>query len=45
MYDIITDLMTAIVLLNTKHNKKNIGSKITDVSTCKVIKMEFLDVI
>jgi len=45
MYEIITELLTALVLLNTKGKRTNIDSKITDVATCKVIKQAFLDVI
>jgi len=45
MYEIITELLNAIVLPNTKPKWKNIDSKITDVATCKVIKKVFLDVI
>ena len=40
----ITDLLTTLVLLNTKPQMKNIDSKITDVATCKVIKKVLLDV-
>jgi len=43
IYEIITELLTAIVLLNTNHEWQNIDVKITDVTTCKVIKKVFLD--
>jgi len=44
IHEIITALSTTIVLLNRKHRRNNIDSKITDVTTCKVIKIVFLDV-
>jgi len=44
IYEIITDLLTALVLLNTNSETQYIDSKITDVATCKVIKKVFLDV-
>jgi len=45
MYEIITELYTSIVIINTKHRNENIDPNITDVATCNVIKMVLLDVI
>jgi hypothetical protein len=44
IYEIITEPLTALVLLNSKHKRQNIDSKITDVAPCKVIKQVFLNV-
>jgi len=44
IYEIITVLLTALVLLTKNHRKKNIDSKMTNVATCKVNKKIFLDV-
>ena len=44
IYEIITILLTALVLLNTEYKRQNIDSKITDVTTRKVITKESLDV-
>jgi len=44
IYEIITELLTTLVLLNSKHKRKNIDSKISNVATCKVINKVFLDV-
>jgi len=41
MYEIITEQMTALVLLNTKNQRKNIDFKLADVATCKVLKRYF----
>ena len=45
MYEIITELLTILIPLNTKHQRKNIDSKIPKVATCKVIIKLFLDVV
>ena len=44
MYELRTVLLTALVLLNITHKKKNIDSKLTDVAPCKVLKNVLLDV-
>jgi hypothetical protein len=44
VYEVITELLTALVLINTNHKSKNINSKITHVATSNVIKTVFLDV-
>jgi len=44
IYEIITELLTALVLLSTNLKRQNIDSKIAKGATCKVIKMVFLDV-
>jgi hypothetical protein len=44
IYEFVTELFTALVLLNTQYKLKYIESKITDVATCKVIEKVFLDV-
>jgi hypothetical protein len=44
MNEIITELFTTLVLLNTTHKRKNRDSKIANVTTCKVFKTKLLDV-
>ena len=44
IYEIITVLLTVLVLLNTEHKRHNIDSTITDVATSKEIKTAFLNV-
>jgi hypothetical protein len=44
VYEVITELLTALVLINTNHKSNNINSTITDVATSNVIKTVFLDV-
>jgi len=44
-YEIMTELLTTLELLNTKQRRKVIDSKITNFTTCKAIEMVFLDVI
>jgi hypothetical protein len=44
MYEIITELLAAFVLLNTKHRSRNIDFKITDIATSTVFETAFLDV-
>jgi len=44
IYQIITELLNALVLPNPNHKRQNMDSKITNVITCKVIKKIFLDV-
>jgi len=44
IYEFLTEVLTAVVLLNTRHKRQSIDSKITEVVICKVIKKEFLDV-
>jgi hypothetical protein len=41
---IITELLTVLVLLNSKDKSKDINCKITDVATCKAIKKVFLHI-
>ena len=41
IYEIITVLLTVLVLVNTEHKRQNSDSKTTDVATCKVIKRNF----
>ena len=44
MYELITVLLTVLVLLNITHKKKNIDSKIANIAICKVFKYVLLDV-
>jgi len=43
MYELITVLLTTLVILNITHKRKNIDSKIANVATCKVFKTVLLD--
>jgi hypothetical protein len=44
IYEVITDVLTASVLLNTKHKRQQIDSTITDIATCQAIKKVILHV-
>jgi len=44
IFDHITDILTALVVQNTAHKRKNIDSKIIDIATWKAFKQWLLDV-
>jgi hypothetical protein len=44
MYEIITVLLTTLVLLNITHNRNNIEFKIANIATCKVFNILLFDV-
>jgi len=44
IFEIITELLTALEVQNTKLKRKNIHSKIIDIVTCKAFKKRLLDV-
>jgi len=44
IFQIISELLTALVVYNTKHRRENIDSKIIDIVTCKAFHKGLLDV-
>lgn len=44
MYDFITVPLTSLVLLKVTQKRKNIDSKIANVTTCKVVKNYIMNV-